>query len=209
MITINNIHFRDFKLISLLYHDYEFVQEKIYLLQKYMDFSKTVNVLYFESVQYMQDKIPVKLPKWIKGVSSIDSICLLSPDAWDKDYVDSESLTQIFIHEYVHVAVFNTFTQICPLWLNEGLAQNIAEQNKKNERKSICEKFDYYKSNYQNDNFYYQSANIVSYLIQEYGLKDVISHGKNCKNFESDSIFGVENLQRIEDYMREQNEIIT
>lgn len=209
MIFIRNIHFNNFKILSLLFEDYDFVQEKIELIQEIFSFSRAIRVHYYEDINDMQKSIPVKLPRWIKGVSCSDTIYLLSPDRWGNGYERVDSIAQIFVHEYTHTAVFNTFWYPCPLWLNEGLAQNIAEQFKREKGEGFHSGFSYYSEDYSNEDFYDQSAFMVYLLIQNYGLNNLIQYVSKCKDFEDDIVVGKENLQRIgEKFLGAQNESI-
>lgn len=192
---MENIRFYNASFLSLLYEEYEFVSKKIDKIQEKFSFFKTISVYYYETLEEMQKKIPIKLPDWIKGLSTADGIHILNPNEW-RGFVEKEdSLAKIFVHEYVHVAIFNSFHSKCPCWLNEGLAQIISEQFKKKSRITLIP-YDYYKKGYDDDAFYYQSAVVTSLLIEKIGIDDLLKHCMKCYDFENDEVVGTEALQK-------------
>lgn len=193
---MENIRFYNTRFLSLIYEEYEFVSKKIDKIQETFSFFKTVSVYYYETLEEMQKKIPIKLPDWIKGLSTADEIHILNPSEW-KGFVEKEdSLAKIFVHEYVHVAIFNSFHSQCPCWLNEGLAQIISEQFKKQKSRIALIPYDYYKKGYDDDEFYYQSALVTFLLIEEVGIDNLLKHCMKCYDFENDEVVGTGALQK-------------
>lgn len=144
----------------------------------------------------MQSCVPFELPYWIKGIGGNRAILLLSPDCWDRDSGGNDTIQQVFIHEYLHLAVFDTFRQQCPLWLNEGLAQIIAEQVHFIESIKLKTDVSLYQIGYDDSDFYNQSAKMVSCLVEQHGLENIIKRAMKCEDFYHDDIFGVANLER-------------
>lgn len=180
-----------------MFRDRDFVQNKIGYIQEIFEFEKPVKVYYFECFEYMQSQFPFKLPNWIKGVSGNCSIYLLAQNNWSDQYAVCETIQQIFVHEYLHLAVFETFASRCPLWLNEGLAQIFAEQFHIQKNIQFNESFYHYGEDYQHPEFYLQSALMTYTLIKEYGMETVVERAKRCKDFIHDDIFGERNLERL------------
>ena len=107
------------------------------------------------------------------------------------------NINALCAHEMVHVFV-NQFIVDCPLWLNEGLAQNLAPEpeNVASTWKQVVGQklLNPYKLSYDSG-LYYVSKVIVEKLFKIYGKTQIITLLKKCKDFEKDDIFGYKAIE--------------
>lgn len=195
---MNNIVANDFITISFLYssykEDYSFA-ERFNKIQTLFGFNKKIYVKIFNSLEDLEIYIGYKLTDWVKGVALYPFILLIHPSGWKQD--QSDNFFELFLHEYVHMAVEKSFHHNCPTWLNEGLAVYFSEQYKTMKLNIVDFNFDYYDVNGYQDINYNQFAFAVLKLIKKYGEEHVVNRAKRCSNFYFDDIFGFENLKNI------------
>jgi hypothetical protein len=195
---MNNIIVNDFNSISLLYSscqkDYSFTWRFI-KIQKLFGFNKKIYVKIFSSIEDLELYIGHKLADWVKGIAEYPFILLVHPSGWKQDREDSFS--DLFLHEYVHVAVEKSFHHPCPVWLNEGLAVYFSEQYKTMRLDMVDHNYDYYTVNGYQDINYNQFAYAVLRLMSIYGEEHIINRARRCTDFYTDDVFGFENLKNI------------
>lgn len=133
--------------------------------------------------------VNVLLPDWIVGANHNGKIAILNEKQLD---ARGFHINALCAHEMVHVFV-NQFVANCPLWLNEGLAQNLVPEpeNTANIREQIIsQKFlNPYKLSYDSG-LYYVSKIIVGKLFKIYGKTQIVTLLKKCTDFEDNNIFG-------------------
>ena len=107
------------------------------------------------------------------------------------DNICTDNVFNVVIHEYVHVCIAATFSKICPMWLNEGLAVYLSDQTDDIIEISPNNVECFYVSTQSYANFYNMSIHVVKRLVTIYGLQKVGEKAQNCKLFETDDLFGV------------------
>ncbi|MBQ3067601.1 MAG: hypothetical protein IJC97_00955 [Oscillospiraceae bacterium] len=133
--------------------------------------------------------VNVLLPDWVVGANHNGKIAILN-----KKQLDARGfhINTLCAHEMVHVFV-NQFVANCPLWLNEGLAQNLVPEpkNTANAREQIISQklLNPYKLSYDSG-LYYVSKIIVGKLFKIYGKTQIVTLLKKCTDFEDNNIFG-------------------
>lgn len=130
----------------------------------------------------------VALPNWVVGVNRGKKIAVLEKAQLNAKGLDINSLCE---HEMVHVFI-NHFITNCPLWLNEGLAQNLISNNNNNNifsQKSLTHLSNPYNLSYDTD-LYYISYVVTDRLLKKYGKTFLINQLKICRNFKNSNIFG-------------------
>ena len=133
--------------------------------------------------------VNVLLPDWIVGANHNGKIAILNEKQLD---ARGFHINALCAHEMVHVFV-NQFVANCPLWLNEGLAQNLVpepENTAKAREQIISQKLlNPYKLSYDSG-LYYVSKIIVGKLFKIYGKTQIVTLLKKCTDFEDNNIFG-------------------
>jgi hypothetical protein len=138
-------------------------------------------------------------PDWVAGSSMDDELLMVSP-LNPGSYHTYQSLTQVIVHEFVHIAVYyarsGNDSPAMPRWLNEGYAQYEAGQVNEKIRK-------YVKSSYSDKtlptwaqldaapamefgkmNGYGLSVMIVEFLVDTYGIDKLVLLVKEPGNIE-------------------------
>ena len=128
---------------------------------------------------------------WVSAASDGENIYIFS-DKLGKN----EDLVELMIHEYVHICVDRTFSSECPIWLNEGLAMWFSGQssNTAEEKVDNISNF-YYANQYTTDKFYNKANYIIKRVLNHISVNQLIDQMRYCKNFYSDSIVGIQNIQ--------------
>lgn len=110
-----------------------------------------------------------------------------------------ENISKLITHEYVHVCIAATFSQPCPVWLNEGLAMYISGQNESVVALRPKDIDYFYKMNQRAPYFYNMSIYVVEKLLYTVPLPKVIAHGRECLSFADDSLFGINHIKALLD----------
>lgn len=133
-------------------------------------------------------------PDWVVGANHKEKIAVLEKAQLD---IKGFDMTSICKHEMVHVFI-NHFVPNCPLWLNEGLAQNLIwdNKNKIKDEKSIEHLSNPYDLSYDS-NIYCVSDIVTRKLLKKCGITNVIRQLKTCSNFENDVIFGYSAIDKL------------
>jgi len=135
------------------------------------------------------------LPNWVVGINHNKKIAVLNKYILNQKGLNIDEICE---HEMVHIFV-NHFIPDCPLWINEGLAQNIILDKEKN---APC--YTLYKGNRlpnpynlsYDSNLYYVSDIIIKKLFEKYGFFYIMNQLKNCINFECHNIFGYNAVEK-------------
>lgn len=125
------------------------------------------------------------LPKWVVGLTKENFVYLIKPEIIRKRKMQFEEICR---HEIIHVFI-NKFSNGCPIWLNEGIAQSLSENKPTKKDTFGVELINPYNLNYESG-LYFCSKLVVEKLFESYGISNVINHLKNCKDFKNDNIFG-------------------
>lgn len=186
MILFNKIRVYNFKILSLLYKEKKKIDVKLKTIQDIFNYSDLVDIMCFDDIKMMESYIEDDLPDWVKGIAYDNKILLLY----------NEDAGEIFLHEYVHLAIHKTFKGQCPLWLNEGLAIVFSGQIDRMLERKVCN-CNIYDITYEDDFFYEDCGNIVRMLCYKYGKKFIVSHAKKIESFIDDPILGRDSLNGI------------
>ncbi len=148
------------------------------------------------NLKTLERKVGGSLPEWVIGLSAGKRIWIIKKNMWKNKKMD---VSQLILHEFVHIALSQCMKKRIPLWLNEGLAVYLSGQYKdyKLEQSHIRAYVDFNELSYQSEYFYIIAAKMLVALIKEYGINEVIKEIMLCKDFESSSLFQNENLNRI------------
>ena len=158
------------------------IESMIHNIQQIFRFDNRVYVKVDSSLAELSMRLGIPLPDWVKGVAMNNVIYLLNPIAWKQD--GNDTLASIFIHEYVHTAVFGTFKTECPLWLNEGLALYFSGQYKTMRlERFINAGTDCLMESYE------EYALRTLELIRKYGDRDTVEEARKCNNFLENKMF--------------------
>lgn len=166
---------------------------------------KKINVKVFPNVKSFHAAIHYPdAPDWVVGSCIGDELLMVSP--LNPGSVHTyESLMQVIVHEFVHIAVYyavgDKVVTGLPKWLNEGYAQYEAGQVNEHIRKlvesSLIEKapptwkqLDAASAmEFGSMNGYGLSVTIVEFLVVTYGIDKLISLIKEPENIET--IYGL------------------
>ena len=195
---IQNMIFTDTVTFNYINDDIAELKSRVKYLRAVFGFSKKVYVKTYEDIMAMSQYIDYELPDWIKGISFSNRIWLLDKKSWVNDI--DESITNLIVHEFTHIAIFNTFKVRCPIWISEGLAVYYGRQ-KVNSR--IIKNFNYYSADYDSDGLYSQSYYIIDFLMRKFGEASIISHAIQCDDFCNDTLFGEENIKALSDHLED------
>jgi hypothetical protein len=166
---------------------------------------KKINVKVFPNLKTFHLAINYPdAPDWVVGSSNGDELMMVSPLNPGSIHT-YESLMQVIVHEFVHIAVSYArgdkgWTTL-PRWLNEGYAQYEAGQINEHIRK-IVESSVIAKTpptwtqldtasvmEFGNMNGYGLSVTIVEFLVVTYGIEKLVLLIKEPENFEN--IYGL------------------
>jgi len=167
--------------------------------------NKKINVKVFPNVKAFHAAINLPdAPDWVVGKGSANELMMVSPLNPGSSYT-YESLMQIIVHEFVHLAVYYTradkgmagFSK----WLSEGYAcyeaGQINEYIRKSIESSLSEKVPptwtqlerASEIEFGNMNGYGLSITIVEFLIVRYGINKLVLLIKDLENIET--IYGL------------------
>jgi hypothetical protein len=166
---------------------------------------KKINVKVYPNIKsfHVAIKYP-DAPDWVVGSCVDDELLMVSP-LNPGSYHDYNSLMQVIVHEFVHIAVYyaqieNGNTAI-PRWFNEGYAQyeagQINDYIRKSVKKSLTGKIPptwaqldtLSVMEFGQMNGYGLSVSIVEFLVDTYGIDKLVLLIKKPENIEI--IYGV------------------
>lgn len=192
---MDNIIMNDFSTFQYLYHylvhDHYFTKQLKYIAELF-GFRKNVYVKIIASKSDLEILVKRPLPDWVKGVAINPYILIVNPSSWGDE---NERFTELFLHEYIHLAINNVFRVLCPTWLNEGLAMYFSEQYKSMMFCDLDMNYNFYNEDQEVD--YNQCANVTLKLIETYGEKVVLERAISCTSFYDDEILGDHNLKKL------------
>lgn len=166
---------------------------------------KKINVKVFPDLKSFHAVIHYPdAPDWVVGSCIGDELLMVSP--LNPGSVHSyESLMQVIVHEFVHIAVYyacgNKVVTVLPKWLNEGYAQyeagQINEHIRRSVESSLREKVPPTWAQLNNAsamefghmNGYGLSVTIVEFLVVTYGIDKLVLLIKEPENMEA--IYGM------------------
>jgi hypothetical protein len=166
---------------------------------------KKINVKVFPDIKSFHVAINYPdAPDWVVGSCIGDELLMVSPLNPGSIHT-YESLMQVIVHEFVHIAVYyaigNKVVTGLPKWLNEGYAQyeagQINEYIRKSVESSLREKLPptWAQLNtasameFGHMNGYGLSVSIVEFLVDTYGIDKLVSLIKEPENIET--IYGL------------------
>lgn len=144
-----------------------------------------------ELVEKTQEQLG-ELPSWVVGLTKGHCVYLLSPNEIRDRQMNFENILK---HEIVHIFV-NQFSNNCPIWLNEGIAQNLSEDVIGEKECLEVKLTNPYDHSYESG-LYFCSKIVVRMLFEIYGVPNVINCLKSCKNFRKDSVFGYNSIEKL------------
>jgi hypothetical protein len=166
--------------------------DEIVNLRRLFNYYRRVNLIMFPKPDDLRRYLGRAVPGWVIAACIENNILILDYEVWKTR--QAETLTQIIIHEMVHV-ILGSFKVKVPIWLNEGLAQYLAGQRDTAPLVgSDIVDADVYNLNYNHSQLYDCSRRIVTNLINTYGLAAVISKISKVKDFRGDALFGEKNI---------------
>lgn len=170
--------------------------ESIIEIRRLLDYSGKVVLEEVTSLTMLEQKVGVNLPKWVIGLSAGERIWILKKSEWQNQKMD---VSQLILHEFVHIALGHRIRRSVPIWLNEGLAVYLSGQYKdyKLEQSHIRTWVDFYGLSYESEHLYVVAAKTLIALVREYSLSGVIKELFSCEEFETSRLFHNENLNRV------------
>ena len=162
---------------------------------------KKLNVKVFPNLKSFHAAINYPdAPDWVVGSCMGDELLMVSPLNPGSIHT-YESLMQVIVHEFVHIAVYyacgNKVVTVLPKWLNEGYAQyeagQVNEQIRKSVEASLREKSpptwtqlnSVSAMEFGHMNGYGLSVSIVEFLVVTYGMDKLVSLIKEPENMET------------------------
>ncbi len=190
-----NIKIFDFKILKYI-EDYNLFSENVGKLRRTFNFTNTIYIHAFDSIEELSRKVSYKLPKWVVGTSYDNNILVINYTN-QKNKVDTFS--SLILHEFVHVILATIKKDRLPIWLNEGLAIYFSGQYKKYNFNNIdlCRRTNFYELNYCSNYLYDKSIYILLKLIDKYGVAVILDELFICENFEGSRLFNNNNLCNI------------
>jgi hypothetical protein len=188
-----NLQFSNTKILEYLFSQFQWFDDIIYLRMFFEYYNKIV-ILMFDTCEELSKYINRKIPSWVIATHINNTILILDYEVWKSR--NHGCFIQILTHEFVHVIISNRNKEV-PMWLNEGLAVYFAKQL--NDLEDINAKTfvdNIYNANYNFENFYNISGLIVQRIIEIYGIEIILRIPK-ISDFETDKVFGIENLKMI------------
>lgn len=186
-----NLEITDPQVLRYLFYQPQWLDEMKNLRNLFGCFTK-VKLLMFGTHEELARQLNPKIPGWVIATHLEHTIFMLDYQIWKSSH--SGCFNQILTHEWVHVLMYHWNTRV-PLWLNEGLAVYCAKQLHDGPGTDIAVFIPrIYQANHHDENFYTNSGFVVQKIIQTYGL-DIIARIPEIRVFETDGIFGVENLK--------------
>jgi hypothetical protein len=170
-----------------------------------LQIEKKINVRVFPDIKSFHVAINYPdAPDWVVGSCIGDELLMVSPLNPGSIHT-YESLMQVIVHEFVHIAVYyaigNKVVTGLPKWLNEGYAQYEAGQVNEPIRKSVesslrdkvpptwTQLITASAMEFGHMNGYGLSVTIVEFLVDTYGIDKLVSLIKEPENIET--IYGL------------------
>ncbi|MCL1918322.1 MAG: hypothetical protein FWG14_08405 [Peptococcaceae bacterium] len=194
MILINGIVFSD-EWLKSLYSMRRELHHKISFIRRHFNYTDRVYVKVFESTRHLADHFGFRIPEWIMATGFGDRLYLVKQEQGNDGF--GGPILETILHELVHLAVAQSFSAQCPLWLNEGLALYYSGEYQSFDFSGCREEYPYYEKGYSDKDFYCQSAYVVARLIQRYRLWPFVAYCRKCTQFSQDPRVGVEGLRNI------------
>jgi len=116
-----------------------------------------------------------KTENWVCGFTIGKTIYILHPEVIEKTSTCKVAeISSLFKHELAHIF----YVEIArgedrPLWLNEGLALHLGEQDMQRVDRIPLQKIEHYFDS-ADEELYYYSFSLVKYLINVYGKNKII-----------------------------------
>lgn len=150
--------------------------ESIKIVRDRFEFKGFIEVVTFSSVDEISILLNFKVPEWVVGLSYGRTIYMKDPSLWGDNSFGN--FTETLIHEIFHTIVGQSLPYRLPIWLNEGMAINIASQTDYLSPPSSYD-IDVSGIGYDHPNLYQISAYKVKKLIDKSGLELIIDSMKN------------------------------
>lgn len=175
---MNNGKFIRFKSFSTLkYIDLHHESwEKIKLVKDHLQFKGFVEVSMYSNVDEISNILGVKVPDWVVGLSYRRTVYMKEPSLWGENTFGN--FTETLIHEIFHTIASESLSYSLPIWLNEGLAINVALQTDYLSPPPTYD-IDVSDMGYDHPYLYQISAYKVKKLIDKVGLEAVLDSMKN------------------------------
>lgn len=148
------------------------------------------------NLKLLEKKTGGSLPDWVIGLSQGERVFVVKKSQWQNQKMD---VSQLILHEFVHIALSQCVRKPLPVWLNEGLAVYLSGQYKdyKLEQSHIRAYVDFYTLSYKSEHLYIIAAKALVALVGAYGIDEVMKELFVCEEFETSRIFRNENLNHI------------
>lgn len=170
---MNNEKFIKFKSLSTLrYIDiYHKSWNQIKTVKDLLEFKGLIEVYLYTSTKELSNILGLDIPDWVVGLSFGKNIYMKEPSFWGENAFGN--FTETLIHEIFHTIANDTLSYNLPIWLNEGLAINIASQTPYLSQ-PVSYDFDISDIGYDHPNLYQISAYKVKDLIDQVGLEQIL-----------------------------------
>lgn len=169
------IRFKSFstlKHIDLQHKSWELIK----MVRDRFEFKGFIEVAMFSSVDEISIILGFNVPEWVVGLSYGRTIYMKDPSLWGENAFGN--FTETLIHEIFHTIANQSLTCSLPIWLNEGMAINIASQVNYLSPPTSYD-IDVSDIGYDHPNLYQISAYKVKRLIDKIGLEPIIDSMKN------------------------------
>lgn len=193
MVIIGNTVFQDVWLDALCEVRQE-LGDSLARIRRSFAWKTRVMVFAFNNVQEIADYLGFAIPGWIRGTGYGDRILVVGREGWTHGFDDS--IFEIILHEFTHLAVAESFAVKCPLWLNEGLAIFCSGGYKSMDFSGCRPDYPCYERDYEDgDVFYRQSAYVVKRLVEKQGEDWFVGYCRRCRDFINDSLVGAKAIR--------------
>ncbi len=129
-------------------------------------------------------------PAWVVAKTGNDNdISIFEEDVFERvSHHPKEDFPKVLAHEITHIYTKSKFNLTFPMWLNEGIAYVVADQDKKTgEKKDIRQAHTFEEWN--KNPVYGASGKFVRYLIEKFGKEKLIDLLKEIKENEKKETF--------------------
>lgn len=170
--------------------------EAILDIRELFHFSGEVTVKEMLTMSALEQDVGMKLPDWVIGLGGGDTIWILAKSQWKNQKLD---VSQLILHEFVHIAMNAVIKKEIPLWMNEGLAVYLSGQYKDYnlQQHHIYAEVDFHNLTYETEHLYIIVTKTIVKLVNNYGLDILIQELLQCDDFEKSKIFCNENLNQV------------
>jgi len=181
---------------------FEQLCEAVVTIREIFQFSGGVTVKEMPTLLALEKEVGMTLPDWVIGLGGGNTIWILEKSKWENQKMD---VSQLILHEFVHIAVNLTIKKDVPLWLNEALAVYLSGQHKdyKLNNHHIYAEVDFYALSYSTEYLYIIVTKTIIALVKHYGIDAIIKELMECENFETSNVFCNANLnQLVKEYIK-------